>query len=108
MLQADHTSPPSETVIMDLKSRISVLLVGPVLVGFVGCSEAAGFRDGTSEAPFTVAVGQFSMETCTFCPDTTGLSEWLAAGEPDTGDQVLRRGGYIDGFTDRVLEYGGV
>jgi microcystin degradation protein MlrC len=55
-----------------------------------------------------LAVATFSHETCTFCPEPTGVAEWEFYGPPVKGDAVLRQGGYIRGFADAALEYGGV
>lgn len=55
-----------------------------------------------------IAVATFSHETCTFCPDPTGVAEWEFYGPPVKGDAVLRQGGYIRGFADAALEYAGV
>ncbi len=59
-------------------------------------------------AKIRIAVATFSHETCTFCPDPTGVAEWEFYGPPEKGDAVLRQGGYIRGFADAALEYGGV
>ncbi len=55
-----------------------------------------------------IAVATFSHETCTFCPDPTGVAEWEFYGPPVKGDEVLRQGGYIRGFADAAREYDGV
>lgn len=58
---------------------------------------------------FRVAVLSYVQETCTFCPDPAGLDAWLGAGQPT--NRLLRGGdgdGYISGFEERMVAYGGV
>jgi microcystin degradation protein MlrC len=55
-----------------------------------------------------IAVATFSHETCTFCPDPTGVAEWEFYGPPVKGDAVLRQSGYIGGFAAAAREYDGV
>ncbi len=55
-----------------------------------------------------IAVATFSHETCTFCPEPTGIAEWEFYGPPVRGDQVLNEGGYIRGFVDAAREYDNV
>lgn len=47
----------------------------------------------------------FSHETCTFCPggDTT-VEDWHAYSEPRGGEELLRSGSYVRGFTKRARE----
>ncbi|MEJ2187242.1 MAG: M81 family metallopeptidase [Gemmatimonadota bacterium] len=61
-----------------------------------------------SSQPYRIAVATFSHETCTFCPDSTGVAEWEYYGPPQRGEPVLRMSGYIRGFVERAREYGGV
>ncbi len=61
-----------------------------------------------AKPPMRIAVATFSHETCTFCPDPTGVAEWEYYGPPMEGDEVLQAGSYIRGFVDRAREYGGV
>ncbi len=73
------------------------------------CAWAGAAADGQqSSAPIRVAVATFSHETCTFCPEPTGIAEWEFYGPPMKGEEVLRAGSYIRGFVDRAREYGGV
>lgn len=71
---------------------------------------ACGAQAPEQAAPKTlrIAVATFSHETCTFCPDPTGVAEWEFYGPPVKGDEVLRQGGYIRGFADAAREYDGV
>ncbi|HSK11016.1 MAG TPA: M81 family metallopeptidase [Vicinamibacterales bacterium] len=55
-----------------------------------------------------LAVASFSHETCTFCPDPTGVAEWEFYGPPQRGPAVLRGGGYVGGFVRAAREYEGV
>ena len=58
---------------------------------------------------YRVAVLSYVHETCTFCPDPAGLDAWLSSGQPT--NRLLRGGdgdGYISGFEDRMVAYGGV
>jgi microcystin degradation protein MlrC len=55
-----------------------------------------------------IAVATFSHETCTFCPEPTGIAEWEYYGPPMRGAEVLREGGYIAGFVAAAAEYDGV
>ncbi|HEX7486392.1 MAG TPA: M81 family metallopeptidase [Vicinamibacterales bacterium] len=52
-----------------------------------------------------LAVATFSHETCTFCPDPTGVKEWEFYGPPRRGGDVLRDGSYIGGFVNAAKEY---
>lgn len=55
-----------------------------------------------------IAVATFSHETCTFCPDPTGIAEWEYYGPPVRGEELLKEGGYIGGFVKASKEYDGV
>jgi len=57
---------------------------------------------------FRIGIATFSHETCTFCPQPTGIDEFEYYGPPLKGDQVLSADSYIHGFVDRINEYGGV
>lgn len=91
---------------------ITTRLVCPALATLLvfvslGCSGPA--RD-TAATPTGVRIGvaTFSHETCTFCPDPTGIAEWEYYGPPVRGDEVLRQGGYIRGFVEAAREYDNV
>jgi microcystin degradation protein MlrC len=58
--------------------------------------------------PIKIGVATFSHETCTFCPDPTGIAEWEFYGPPVRGEEVLREGGYIGGFVKTAKEYDNV
>ncbi len=58
---------------------------------------------------YRIAVLSFIHETCTYCPEPATLDDWLATGPPT--DKILGGGsgyGYIDGFEERMVAYGGV
>ncbi len=59
------------------------------------------------EDKIRIAVASFSHETCTFCPNPTGITEWEFYGPPQRGPEVLASGDYIRGFVSRCNEYGG-
>jgi len=61
-----------------------------------------------AKPPIRIGVATFSHETCTFCPEPTGIAEWEYYGPPMEGEDVLKEGDYIQGFVDRCREYGGV
>lgn len=65
-------------------------------------------KEAPSQAPIKIAVATFSHETCTFCPEPTGIAEWEYYGPPMRGKEVLRADEYIRGFVDPYNEYGGV
>lgn len=55
-----------------------------------------------------IGVATFSHETCTFCPEPTGIAEWEFYGPPERGEAVLKRGSYIGGFVKAAREYDNV
>lgn len=61
-----------------------------------------------SAAKIRIAVATFSHETCTFCPEPTGIAEWEFYGPPLRGSAVLGMGPYIRGFADAAREYDNV
>ena len=61
-----------------------------------------------SPAMIRIGVATFSHETCTFCPEPTGIAEWEYYGPPVRGREVLRMGPYIRGFVDAAREYDNV
>lgn len=71
----------------------------------VAASAAAAPADQAAPRPIRIAVATFSHETCTFCPDPTGIAEWEFYGPPVRGEAVLNEGGYIRGFVDAAREY---
>ncbi len=72
------------------------------------CAPSAQQPAPASPQKMRLAVATFSHETCTFCPDPTGVAEWEFYGPPERGDRVLRQGGYIRGFVDAAREYDNV
>jgi len=76
-----------------------------VLLSLVSCQN----KSSQSEKKiFKIGVASFSHETCTFCPNPTGIEEWEFYGPPVKGEEILSGGGYISGFVSRSREYGGV
>lgn len=89
-------------------SRCSTAFI-PVIVLLTGL--AASCTRPAPPAPakkIRVGVATFSHETCTFCPEPTGIAEWEFYGPPERGDAVLRRGAYIGGFVKAAREYDNV
>jgi len=56
---------------------------------------------------FTVGVARFMMETCTFAPRETGITEWEHYGPPQRGAAVLDANDYVRGFCKRTREIAG-
>jgi len=83
--------------------RLMIPVVTVVLMAS-GCAR----QQQPTQAPIRIGVATFSHETCTFCPEPTGIAEWEYYGPPMQGDEVLRSDSYIRGFVDRAREYGGV
>ena len=69
------------------------------------CSHAPETAQAQGPKKVRLAVATFSHETCTFCPDPTGVAEWEFYGPPVRGEAVLREGGYIGGFVAASKEY---
>lgn len=82
------------------------LAIAAVLLVLSACGVQAPEQAGSKT--LRIAVATFSHETCTFCPDPTGIAEWEFYGPPVKGDEVIRQGGYIRGFADAAREYDGV
>lgn len=79
-----------------------------ILALTVAAPAAAAPADQTTPRPVRIAVATFSHETCTFCPDPTGIAEWEFYGPPVRGEAVLNEGGYIRGFVEAAREYDNV
>ncbi len=74
----------------------------------VACAQPAAQTGAATSKPIRLAVATFSHETCTFCPDPTGIEEWEFYGPPERGEAVLRNGAYIGGFVRAAQEYDNV
>ena len=85
---------------------LGILLLPVLALGAVGSARREGPVPG--QETMRIGVATFSHETCTFCPNPTGVEEWEYYGPPMRGEEVLRSGPYIEGFVDRCNEYGGV
>jgi len=79
----------------------------PLMVALLMALLAAACT-GEGRQPMRIAIATFSHETCTFCPNPTGVEEWEFYGPPVRGEAVLNMGAYIQGFVGRAEEYGGV
>ncbi len=87
-------------------SRMVFVLLA--LISYIGLDACARPAEPQARAPIRIAVATFSHETCTFCPQPTGIAEWEYYGPPMRGDEVLRDGPYISGFVNAAREYDGV
>lgn len=88
-----------------MKTRFSPVIALCLCVG-LGAIAQSPMRP--VPAPLRIAVATFSHETCTFCPQPTGIAEWEFYGPPMRGGDVLKIGGYIRGFVDAAREYDGI
>jgi microcystin degradation protein MlrC len=92
-------------------------MTAPVLSALVlfglGGAPCAAARTGPQPSAWPantirIGVATFSHETCTFCPEPTGVAEWEFYGPPVRGEAVFRLDPYIRGFVDASKEYPGV
>lgn len=90
---------------MKLQMLPALMLVLGLCSVMFGCAQAS---PPTAQPHIRIAVATFSHETCTFCPQPTGVAEWEYYGPPMRGDEVLHQGEYIGGFADAAREYDGV
>ncbi len=88
--------------------RLFPMIVYVLAVCFSSRTEAQVLNRPPAPPAIRIAIATFSHETCTFCPQPTGIAEWEYYGAPMRGDEVLREGGYIRGFVDAAREYDGV
>ncbi len=88
--------------------KLFPMIVYVLVVCFSSRTEAQPLNRPPAPPAIRIAVATFSHETCTFCPQPTGIAEWEYYGAPMRGDEVLREGGYIRGFVDAAREYDGV
>lgn len=82
----------------------------PVVVAVMSSASCGPTEAGRDADTYRVAVATFSHETCTFCPGgDTEIEDWLRAGEPRGGEELLEGGGsYIGGFVSQSRRYGDV
>ena len=83
----------------------------PALAGLLvagACAQPAPKDAAAAPKAIRLAVATFSHETCTFCPDPTGVKEWEFYGPPVRGGEVLKNGAYIGGFVRASKEYANV
>jgi hypothetical protein len=57
-------------------ARALALAVSPLLAGCASQQPAAAAKATRSATVSRVGVATFSHETCTFCPNPTGIAEW--------------------------------
>ncbi len=90
-----------------MSTRVTVLaaLAAGLSLGMSAACAPQGAGQPPAPKTIRLAVATFSHETCTFCPDPTGIAEWEFYGPPRRGDDVLKDGGYIRGFVDAAREY---
>jgi microcystin degradation protein MlrC len=74
----------------------------PVVIAASGLLLLTAACGGGRTRPIRIAVGTFAHETCTFCPDSTGIDDWEYYGPPLRGAEVLAQGEYIGGFVREV------
>lgn len=85
---------------------IAVFLFFYIIV-LSACNQSR-LRKPSDEKVFRIGVARFIHETCTFCPNTTGVEEFEFYGPPVNGEELLKSNEYIQGFVSRAEEYGGV
>jgi microcystin degradation protein MlrC len=85
------------------RPAVHCLLIALLLPLMQACTQQTA-----AKPPMRIGVATFSHETCTFCPEPTGVPEWEYYGPPIAGDEVLKADEYIQGFADRCREYQGV
>lgn len=85
-----------------------IVLAVLVLRAQTAAPSAARRATAAPSRPIRLAVATFSHETCTFCPEPTGVKEWEFYGPPERGEAVLKNGGYIAGFVRAAREYDNV
>jgi len=56
---------------------------------------------------YRIGILSFTHETCTYCPEPTGLDAWLAVG-PASDSFLGQSTGYTGGFEARMEAYGGI
>jgi microcystin degradation protein MlrC len=88
--------------------RIAIAIALAACAGFAAGERQPASAVQATTRPIRIAVATFSHETCTFCPDPTGIKEWEFYGPPVRGDAVLKSGSYIGGFVAAAKEYDNV
>jgi microcystin degradation protein MlrC len=108
LMKIDTVLVPHSAPLARITARRPLTLLvalGILVLASALAPEYAAAQNRPDARPFRIAVAQFSMETCTFCPRPTGVAEWEFYGPPQQGEAVLRRGSYIQGFVARAAEY---
>lgn len=91
---------------MKPNGRLWGLLTIALCIMVWGCAQKQ--EPAAKPANIRIGIATFSHETCTFCPDPTGIAEWEFYGPPMHGEEVLKSDEYIRGFVGMAQEYGGV
>ncbi len=86
---------------MSLRKALSLVVVLISLCSFLAaCAQPA---PPPQPKKIRIGVATFSHETCTFCPDPTGIAEWEFYGPPVRGNDVLNQG-VPDRFADLIKQ----
>jgi microcystin degradation protein MlrC len=85
----------------------SVILVTAFSPALIYAQRVAEREIPARQEIYHIGIISFSHETCTFCPETAGLHDWLAAGAA-TDKFLGQSAGYSGGFEARMEAYGGV
>ncbi|HEY3383069.1 MAG TPA: M81 family metallopeptidase [Vicinamibacterales bacterium] len=88
-----------------LDRTVSAILVSAL--SLVACQQATAAQAAAAKR-IRIGVATFSHETCTFCPEPTGIAEWEYYGPPQRGPEVLKSGPYIRGFVDAARDHDNV
>lgn len=70
----------------------------------LGCTQASSVKENQEDA-YKIGIAYFSHETCTFCPDSTGIEQFEYYGPTLKGEEVLEYGSYIPGFVKVANEF---
>lgn len=54
---------------------------------------------------FKIGIISFKHETCTFCPNPTGIDDFEFYGPPLQGEEVLQASSYVKGFVNQASEF---
>jgi microcystin degradation protein MlrC len=85
----------------------TMLILFTIFIISGGCSHKPE-RPDKEPSLFRIGVAMFIHETCTFCPEATGVEEFEFYGPPVRGEELLTANEYIRGFVSKAEEYGGV
>ena len=91
-----------------MKGRVVLAVLCLSALAATGCSTGTSDQVAPQARKIRIGVATFSHETCTFCPEPTGVAEWEFYGPPVRGQEVLESDSYIRGFVDAAKEYDNV